>query len=105
MYPCLCGFEPVSKEAWDKHRKNCLSWRLRPDPKGLSDFRRKKAGLEGELSGRILCEVCGRRTDHHSPSCPHSQSERARWAFVERAGIKPQHWEWILRAFAKRYGS
>ena len=100
LFTCVCGYEPPSIKQQQKHRRACLEWRDRPDPRGLRIARwRESRRSEGVLH----CHVCGKQVDHHSPSCPLSFSETARREAVERAGLTPNDFYLFLVALRRRY--
>jgi hypothetical protein len=103
LYPCLCGFRTESRSALLRHRRSCETWQTRPNPRGIKVYRSKKTQQQGFLDGRLRCDVCGGKTQHHKPSCPFSESEASRAEMVAKAGISPQHWEWVLRVLQRRY--
>ena len=43
LHPCLCGFRATSYAQFRKHRRACGQWRDRPNPRGLSIYRRAKS--------------------------------------------------------------
>lgn len=101
LYTCVCGFVPPSIAQQKKHRKVCLEWRDRPDPRGLMIARRLEAL---RLPERVMhCHVCEKQVDHHAPSCPFSFSETARREAVARAGLTPNEFYLFLLALRKRY--
>ena len=100
-YICVCGFVPPSLAAQKRHRRGCLEWKDRADPRGLM-LTRRKAALQTPLE-ISLCDVCGWRRDRHAPSCPQSASEAARRESIERAGLSPEQFDMLIVALRLMY--
>lgn len=101
LHTCMCGFVPSSNAAQKRHRKTCLEWRDRPDPRGLMLARGREAHVNPSVVAR--CTVCKKALTHHLPSCPCSFSETARRKAVERAGLNLIDFAAFLVALQKRY--
>ena len=43
LHQCLCGYRPPNYSRYKKHLAACAEWRNRPNPRGMSIYRRAKA--------------------------------------------------------------
>lgn len=105
VHPCICGFKSITYPQMKKHRRKCAVWRARPNPLALTVLRLRQTRLEQASTSRGFepCPICGKRPDHHLPTCPNSQAEAVRRQALDRHGIDPAEFERFLRVLAKRY--
>ena len=40
LHQCLCGYRPPNYSQYKKHLATCAEWRNRPNPRGMSIYRR-----------------------------------------------------------------
>lgn len=98
VHPCLCGFTSATYAQMKRHRRKCLDWQHRPDPRALTIERRRASKLENaKVRNYLPCPACGGRPDHHEPDCPHSQGEAVRREAIVKNGINPRLFEIFLR--------
>jgi len=88
------------------HRSRCSEWKNRPNPRGLSLYRRRQTRQQiTKVRASGPCALCGKWVDHTNPLCLCSQSERSRQELLAKHDIDPADFELILCGLVKRYES
>lgn len=88
LHQCLCGYRPPNYSQYKKHLATCAEWRNRPNPRGMSIYRRAKA------------------RESQRERVPSEEDLRAHDAFrrlLEVNGLSFRGFATLLRLLARRY--
>lgn len=100
IYICVCGFNPPTLSAQKRHRKKCVEWRDRADPRGMMIYRMRQTI---QATPVVRCEICKRRVGRHAHSCPQSLPNASRKETATRAGLTDDQYHLLLAALKLMY--
>lgn len=86
LHPCLCGYRSKNYSHFKRHQDGCAEWQNRPNPRGLSVYRRAKS-----------------RSNEVTPTEKAIVEDEYLRRTLEGHGIHPRPFAVFLRLLALRY--